>query len=197
MRGIEQVPALYDAGMAVLDRGVLGRWRRSLVQEDASGPLLEVGCGTGRTLRLHPRGAGVVGIDPDRGVLRSARRKAPGALLVQARAEALPFREGAFGTVVSSLVFCSVDEPEVALGEVARVLRPGGSLRMLEHVRPRTRVGGWIASIVRPGWKVLTGGCRPDRDTVGTVEGAGYRIDPGSVRSWWVLRRFDAWPPHR
>lgn len=193
MRGLEQIPLVYDSLMAVMDRLLLGRWRRSLVQE-GDGSVLEVGVGTGRTLALHSPATQVVGLDPDRVVLRTALRRAPGIPLVQARAEALPFREDAFDVVVSSLVFCSVDEPEVGLLEVARVLRPGGSLRMLEHVRPRSRLGGWLARCIQPPWTALTGGCRPDRDTEGTVRSMGFRVDPGTRRSRWILRRFDAVP---
>jgi ubiquinone/menaquinone biosynthesis C-methylase UbiE len=193
MRGLEQIPLVYDSLMSVMDRLLLGRWRRSLIHED-DGAVLEVGAGTGRTLALHSSAARVVGMDPDRMVLRTARRRAPGVPMVQARAEALPFREDAFDVVVSSLVFCSVDDPERGLLEVARVLRPGGSLRMLEHVRPRSRFGAWMARLLQPPWTALTGGCRPDRDTEGTVRRMGYRVDPRTRRSRWILRRFDAVP---
>lgn len=193
MRGLEQIPLVYDSMMSVMDRLLLGRWRRSLVRQ-GDGPVLEVGVGTGRTLALHSSATPVVGLDPDRVVLRTARRRAPGIPLVQARAEALPFREDAFDIVISSLVFCSVENPEQGLREVARVLRPGGSLRMLEHVRPRSRFGTWLARCLQPPWTALTGGCRPDRDTEGTVRRMGFRVDPHTHQSWWILRRFDAVP---
>lgn len=193
MRGLEQIPLVYDGMMSVMDRLLLGRWRRSLAQH-GEGVVLEVGVGTGRTLALHSPAAQVVGLDPDGVVLRTARQRAPGVPLVQARAEALPFREDAFDVVVSSLVFCSVDDPEAGLLEVARVLRPGGSLRMLEHVRPRSRLGAWLARWLQPPWTALTGGCRPDRDTEGTVRRLGFRVDPHTRHSQWILRRFDAVP---
>jgi ubiquinone/menaquinone biosynthesis C-methylase UbiE len=193
MRGLEQMPRVYDPVMAILDRGLLGTWRSSLARE-SGGPLLEIGCGTGRTLKLHPRTDPVVGLDPDPVVLRAARRRAPHALLVRARAEALPFRDGSFAAVVSSLAFCSVEHPLRGLEEARRVLGDEGELRMLEHVRPRSRLGARIARLLRPPWTLLTGGCRPDRDTLHTVREAGFRIRPSSTRSWWLLRRFDAVP---
>lgn len=198
MRGIEERPALYDRAMALLDRmGLLG-WRRSLVDgQDPGGPpapVLEVGCGTGRTLALVPEGSAVVGIDPYMDSLRSARTRAPGALLVQARAEALPFRDATFGTVLSSLAFCSVQDPQTGLREIARVLAPGGVLRMLEHVRPRGPLGRRLASGIQPAWTTLTGGCHPDRDTEAEVRRAGFRILEENVRAKGVLRRFDARP---
>ncbi|TVP45521.1 MAG: class I SAM-dependent methyltransferase [Gemmatimonadales bacterium] len=199
MRGIEQIPRLYDALMWVLDRVALGRWRRSLLAPVAeAGPrpplLLDLGCGTGRNLPLAAPGTRAIGMDPDEGMLRAARRRAPGVPLVRARAEALPFRDDAFQVVVSSLVFCSVDDPGRGLGEVARVLAPGGTLRMLEHVRPRSRAGAWLAGRVQPAWTLLAGGCRPDRDTEAAVREAGFRIAPASLRSRWILRRLDASP---
>jgi ubiquinone/menaquinone biosynthesis C-methylase UbiE len=192
-QGLEQRPRLYDAGMAILDALLLAPWRRSL-RTPESRALLEVGCGTGRTLALHDRGEGrrVVGLDPSAQLLQAARRRAPQLPLVQARAEALPFRDGTFDTVVSSLVFCSVDDPEAGFREVARVLTPGGRLRMLEHVRPTSRLGGVLARWAQPAWTALTGGCRPDRDTPALAESSGFRILPQTLRARWILRRFDA-----
>ncbi len=204
MRGLEQIPPVYDSFMAILDRLALGRLRRSLLEAPPREPevrpparWLEVGCGTGRNLPHYPDEVRVIGLDPDRTVLRAARRRAPSVSLVQARAEALPFRDGAFPVVVSSLVFCSVDDPHAGLDEVARVLQPAGTLRMLEHVRPRSRVGARLARLVQPLWTVVAGGCRPDRDTEGTVRASGFRIDPSSRRAWSVFRRFDATPAPR
>src|SRR5512145_2567439 len=134
MRGIEQVPWLYDACCALAERFGLARWRRWLVH-GAAGVVLDVGCGTGRNLPLYRPGVRVVGLEPSPDALARARRRAPGVPLVQGVAEALPFRTGVFDTVVSGLVFCSVPAPAGGLAEVRRVLKPGGALRMLEHVR--------------------------------------------------------------
>src|SRR5687767_11287147 len=134
MRGVEQVPWLYDACCALCERLGLGRWRRWLVA-GAAGSVLDIGCGTGRNLPLYDAGTRVVGIDVSAEALARARRRRPDVPLVQGDAEALPFRAGTFDTVVSALVFCSVPDAARGLSEVRRVLRPGGSLRILEHVR--------------------------------------------------------------
>jgi ubiquinone/menaquinone biosynthesis C-methylase UbiE len=191
MRGIEHVPWLYDASMALCDRGRLGAWRDWLIA-GAAGRTLEVGCGTGRNLPRYGTGARPVGIDPDLAALRRARRRAPRVPLVQGRAEALPFRDGAFETVVSSLVFCSVDDPRAGLGELRRVLAPGGALRMLEHVRAPSRGGARLQDLLQPAWTWLTGGCRPNRPTERWVEEAGFRIEPDGRRSRGAMRRFQA-----
>jgi len=189
VRGIEQIPWLYDATLALAERTGLKRWRQWLCA-GVEGRVLDLGCGTGRNLPLLRPGS--VGADPALDSLRRARRRAPGARLVQARAEALPFRAAAFDTVVSGLVFCSVDDPGAGLREVRRVLRPGGTLRMLEHVRSVRPWRARIQDLVQPAWTRLAGGCRPNRDTERTVEAAGFAIDPATRRAQGNLRRFAA-----
>jgi ubiquinone/menaquinone biosynthesis C-methylase UbiE len=191
MRGFEQIPFLYDAFMAVQDRLGLGRWRRWLAG-GARGRVLEVGCGTGRNLPLYREAARVVGVDPDEGVLRAARRRAPSVPLVRASAEALPFRDGAFDTVVSGLVFCSVLRPAEGLAEVRRVLAPGGSVRMIEHVRSRSPLVARLQDGVQPAWTWINGGCHPNRDTERAIEAAGFAIDGEGRRAKGTMRRFSA-----
>lgn len=191
MRGIEQIPWLYDATLALAECTGLKRWRQWLCA-GAERRVLDLGCGTGRNLPLLPPGS--AGVDPALDSLRRARRRAPGARLVQARAEALPFRTAAFDTVVSGLVFCSVDDPGAGLGEVRRVLRPGGTFRMLEHVRSERPWRARIQDLVQPAWTRLAGGCRPNRDTERTVEAAGFTIDRATRRARGNLRRFVARP---
>jgi len=192
MRGIEQIPWLYDALMSLQDRLGLRRWRRWLAG-GARGRVLEVGCGTGRNLPLYGDGATlVVGLDPARDAVRAARRRSPGVPLVVASAEALPFRAGAFDTVVSGLVFCSVPDPMRALAEVRRVLAPGGSLRMMEHVRSRRPLVAKLQDLVQPAWTRVQGGCHPNRDTERSVEAAGFAIDAEGRRERGAMRRFTA-----
>src|SRR5262249_41209589 len=122
------------------------------------------------------------------------RRRAPAARLVQARAEALPFRASVFDIVVTGLVFCSVDDPAAGLGEVRRVLRPAGTLRMLEHVRSERPLRARIQDLLQPVWTRVAGGCRPNRATERTVEAAGFAIDRETYRARKNLRQFVAQP---
>ncbi|HEY7140194.1 MAG TPA: class I SAM-dependent methyltransferase [Methylomirabilota bacterium] len=189
MRGFEQIPWLYDSALAIAEWTGLARWRRWLC-EDARGRVLDLGCGTGRNLPLLP--AGSVGIDPALDPLHRARRRAPAARLVQARAEALPFRDATFDTIVSGLVFCSVDDPAAGLGEVRRALRLGGTLRMLEHVRSAHPWRARVQDLIQPAWTRVAGGCRPNRDTERSVEAAGFAIDLATRQARKNLRRFVA-----
>lgn len=193
MRGIEQIPLVYDAGLALLEATGLGRWRRWLAS-GASGRVLDLGCGTGRNLPLFDAGVRAVGLDPCLETLRAARRRAPATPLVLAVAERLPFRAGSFDTVVSGLVFCSVSDTALAFDEVRRVLSPSGRLRMLEHVRAEQRWHARVQDAVQPLWTRLTGGCRPNRDTVAAVRAAGFRIEEGTLRASGTMRRLVARP---
>jgi ubiquinone/menaquinone biosynthesis C-methylase UbiE len=172
----------------------LRRWRRWLVA-GARGRTLDLGCGTGRNLPLYLGEIRVVAVDPAWPALRRARRRAPGVPLIQARAEALPFRAGAFGTVVSGLVLCSVDDPPAALGEVRRVLAPGGTLRLVEHVRSTRPWKARLQDRVQPLWTRVMGGCRPNRDTERAVEAAGFAVEAEGRRARGDMRRFAARRP--
>jgi ubiquinone/menaquinone biosynthesis C-methylase UbiE len=167
---------LYDATMAPLGRMGLTRLRQKLM-EGLSGRILELGAGTGLLAResLGPRPT--VGIDLDEAALERARRRAPGVEFVSADAEALPFPPASFDAVVASLVMCSVPHPERALSEARRVLRPGGELRLLDHVR--TRRSRWMArglDLLTPGWALLSGGCHLNRRPPELVRAAGFKV---------------------
>jgi ubiquinone/menaquinone biosynthesis C-methylase UbiE len=190
MRGVEQIPWLYDAICAVAEWRGLDRWRR-WVAGSARGQTLDLGCGTGRNLPLL-EGARAVGLDPSLAALRRARRRAAGIPLVQARAEALPFRDAAFDTVVSGLVLCSVADPSRALAEVRRVLRPDGTLRVLEHVRSTVAWRARLQDALQPAWTWVAGGCHPNRDTERSVEASGFTIEAEGRRAQASLRRFVA-----
>ena len=194
MRGLEQIPWLYDACCAVCERLGLDRWRRWLV-DGAAGSVLDVGCGTGRNLPLYRPTMRVIGVDVSAIALARARRRRPDVPLVQADAEALPFRPASFDTVVSGLVFCSVPDAACALGEVKRVLRPDGTLRMLEHVRSTRAFKARLQDRWQPLWTRVTGGCRWNRDTETAVARAGFDIDPEGRRARGDMRRFVARAP--
>src|SRR5713101_2006578 len=138
MRGLEQVPWLYDTMCAVMERFGFGRWRRWLVA-GARGLTLDLGCGTGRNLPLYPAGVRAIGLEPCRATLERARGRAPGVPLVQGSAEALPFRDGAFDTAVSGLVFCSVPDPRRGLAGSSARARASGAAR---PAAARARTGG-------------------------------------------------------
>jgi len=193
MRGVEQIPWAYDAYMALMEAAGFRHWRHWVVR-GASGRTLDLGCGTGRNLELFAEQAEVAGLELDLRMAQRARRRAPGRPLVVASAEKLPFRPGAFETVVSSLVFCSVREPDLGLLEVRRVLDADGKLRMLEHVRSAWAPMARLQDLFQPLWTRVSGGCHPNRDTELAVERAGFTIDRSSRRARGTMRCFTARP---
>jgi ubiquinone/menaquinone biosynthesis C-methylase UbiE len=191
VRGIEQIPWLYDLGLWVAERLGFIRWRRWL-SEGARGVTLDLGTGTGRNLPWFAGAGPVVAIDPCPQNLRAALARQPGAVLVRARAEALPFRDGAFHTVVSGMVFCSVDQPALGFAEVKRVLKAGGALRMIEHVRSSSPLEARWQDLIQPAWTWMAGGCRNNRQTERTVVEAGFEIELATRRASGTMRRFVA-----
>jgi ubiquinone/menaquinone biosynthesis C-methylase UbiE len=196
VRGIEQNPWAYDLLMEIVERLGLKAWRENLVA-GARGRVLDLGCGTGRNLALFRGEATVIGLELDLWLLQRARRRGPQVPMVVGRAEALPFRDASFDTVVSSLVFCSVADPAAGMQEVGRVLRAGGRVRMFEHVRSSNRLVGWAQDGVQPLWTAIAGGCHPNRDTEATVQEAGFLIERHEIPGRTTLRCFSAHLPER
>ena len=191
MRGLEQIPWVYDAGLTLFEVTGMGRWRRWLAR--AEGRTLDIGCGTGRNLPLFSSSGNVVGLDPAEDALLRARRRRPGTPLVRASAEALPFGDACFDTIVSGLVLCSVPNVPNALHEMKRVISSGGQLRAMEHVRAApASLTARMQDTFQPFWTWLTGGCRPNRDTEAAVIAAGWTIEAEGRRSSGVMRRFVA-----
>jgi SAM-dependent methyltransferase len=172
--------ALYDRVIEPAER----RWmeqRRAALLSGARGEVLEIGGGTGANLP-HYRGVGRVTVsEPDPFMREKLRPKLENAgvpvEVSDAGAEALPFPDDAFDTVVSTLVLCTVPDQRAALREIRRVLRPGGRLLFIEHVRGEGRAARWQDRI-EPLWRRLLAGCHPNRDTVDAIEAAGFRVEP-------------------
>ena len=171
--------AVYDALMWPFERAALGAWRRRLAAR-ARGRVLEVGAGTGSQLRWYPAGAVVTALEPDPGMAARARRAAARAAasvtVVEGVAEHLPFAAASFDAAVASFCFCTVADPAAALGELRRVLIPGGRLLMLEHVHLPWQPGRRLQSWAAPAWAAVAGGCRLDRDTVRFTTEAGFIV---------------------
>jgi ubiquinone/menaquinone biosynthesis C-methylase UbiE len=172
-------PALYDFFGGRMEKHFAGHRRKALAH--AQGRVLEIGGGTGFNLPHYPSDVDeLVVTEPAPGMLERARRRAATTDLPvtvrQASAEALPFEDSSFDTVVSTLVLCSVDDVDQALAEIHRVLRPGGQLIFVEHVRwEDPRRARWQDRLERP-WMVLADGCHPNRATLERIEAAPFVV---------------------
>jgi ubiquinone/menaquinone biosynthesis C-methylase UbiE len=175
---------VYDRLMAGSERAGLSEIRSDVLSH-ASGRTLEIGGGTGLNLTRYPAGVESLTVtEPDPYMATRLRTKVaedppPFAVeVVEAGAERLPFDDDAFDTVVSTLVFCTVQDPDAAAGEVRRVLAPGGRLLLVEHVRDPAegRLARWQDRLERP-WGWLGAGCHPNRDTAATLRRAGFDLE--------------------
>jgi ubiquinone/menaquinone biosynthesis C-methylase UbiE len=159
----------YDRFMATAEKADLGA-RRAALLADARGRVLELGAGTGVNLPYYgPDVAEVVLLEPSEPMARRLERKLGTARVparaVLAPAEALPFEDSSFDTVVATLVLCTVTDPERVLAEVERVLAPGGRLLFLEHVLATDeRLARWQRRL-NPLQKRVACGCHLDRPT--------------------------------
>lgn len=172
---------LYDPLIAPLEELGLRKLRGKTLR-GLRGEVLELGVGTGRNFPLYPPEVRhLTGIDPDRVMLRRAERRsreAPFTMeVVPAGAEELPFEDESFDAVASTLVFCTVPDPLRALEEAQRVLKRGGELRLLEHVRMERRPIAWAQEKATPLWKRVAGGCHLDRDTLSLVRDTKFKVE--------------------
>ena len=182
--------AIYDRLLASSEKAGLLDMRADLLRE-ASGRTLELGAGTGLNL-AHYTGAvrELVLTEPDPHMAKRLRAKVVEAEsgfpveVVESGAESLPFVDGEFDTVVATLVFCTIPDPEAAAAEAARVLAPEGRMLLIEHVRGEegSRKTRWQDRLERP-WGWIAAGCHPNRDTAATL-GASFDVSalrPDSV----------------
>lgn len=149
---------------------------REWVTDRAHGLVLEIGAGDGVNLEYYHADARVIATEPDAESLDLITEYKENVRLAQVDAEDLPFPAASFDAVVGTLVFCTIPDAARALLEVKRVLKPGGSLRLVEHVRAKNPVGRALMYAANPAWHWMTGGCNINRDTLTAVRAAGFQI---------------------
>ena len=140
----DQIAPHYDRGMRPLDRWFLARLREATFQYlPQDGRILEIGAGTGLNFVYYPDNAFAVASEPSREMLKIAetKQRPDRARLIQSCAEHLPFADHSFDAAFATLVFCSIARPEAAFAELRRVVKPGGAVMLLEHVRPSNLLG--------------------------------------------------------
>lgn len=170
---------VYDRQMAKTEKAGLAAWRRDLIA-DAHGDVIEIGAGTGRNAALYgPSVTSLTLTEPEKPMLRRLEKRAlteaPNATVLGAPAEDLPFDDDTFDVAVSTLVLCGVDDQQRALRQLRRVLRPGGTLLFIEHVRAddaalarrQDRMNGVNRFVV---------GCDCNRPTLDSIEAAGFTV---------------------
>ena len=162
------------------------------------GTVVEIGAGRGANVAvLHPSVRWIAvepNLDRRRALRAAAERRGGGSRVIVGRAESLPLLDGCADAVLSTRVLCSVDDPEAALAEVIRVLRPGGVFAFVEHVgAPRRSVLRVAQQVVAP-WSRLFDGCDPRRDIEAAIARAGFATV--ELRHHEQGRGLDPWRPH-
>lgn len=168
----------YEPAMRPLERWFLTRWRaETLAHLPADSRLLEVGAGTGLNFRFYPRGAEGVASELSCEMLRIAqcKSKPEGICFTQNAAELLPFKDATFDAAFATLVFCSVASPPKAFAELRRVVKPGGTIVLLEHVRPDGLLGPIFDLLSLFTVWLFEDHC--NRRTVDEARGAGLRVE--------------------
>ena len=144
----------------------------------ASGDVLEVGGGTGANLGFYPRDARLTFLDPNPHMSVRLRRRASdmhrGVTLVSGLGERLPFGDGSFDTVVTTLVLCMVSDLRAVVAEIRRVVKPGGAFLFYEHVVSERPFGRRCQSVLNPLWRLATTGCNLDRDISAAIRQGGF-----------------------
>ena len=171
--------AVYDP-LSVRAEATFGAEMKRALLASARGRVLEIGVGTGLSFVHYPPVQELVGVDPSEPMLRRARRRASDlgreVTLVEAPAEALPFANDSFDTVVTLAVLCTVEDPRRAVQEIHRVLRSDGQLLFLEHVRSSDQKRARAQDRFERPWGWIAGGCHPNRRTLNEIEAAGFEV---------------------
>jgi ubiquinone/menaquinone biosynthesis C-methylase UbiE len=184
----------YDRQLDFVER-MLGRGDREWLGERATGRVLEVAIGTGRSLPFYTAANSLTGVDISPEMLAIARRRAEErGLPVDLRegdAEALPVEDAAYDTVVCSLSLCTIPDPAAAIAEMKRVLAPGGRLLLLDHVGstwPPIYAVQWLVERI----SIRAAGEHYTRRSLPLVEAAGFEIVESERRKAGVLERVHA-----
>lgn len=174
---------LYDRMCRQVEQATLGEWRRDLLASLA-GEVLEIGAGTGLNLPFYPSSVEhMIFSEPDLHMRAKLRKKLPQArakrvTVMDAAVDMLPLPDASVDAVVGTLVLCCVPDQRTALGEIRRVLRPGGQFVFLEHVaaEEHPKLLKWQHRI-EPFWKRLAGNCHLTRRTGAAIQDSGFVLE--------------------
>ncbi len=179
----DRVAEIYDLFEFPMEVLAFSEWRKMLFNKVSGKLILEVGIGTGKNIPYHNEN--FIGLDISRRMLERAnerlKKTRKRAELIQGDVEFLPFKDNTFDAVVSTYVFCSVEDPIRGLKEVYRVLKPNGNAYFLEHMRCENEIGGKILDILNPVVSIF--GPEINRRTVENIKKVGFKI----VEERWLM----------
>jgi len=177
-RRYDRIAPFYD-WMERMNDGRTRLWNEKLWAQVPSANVLEVGVGTGKSFEYHPKGAHMTGIDFSSRMLERARQRAAqlgeSIELRQMDAQAMEFSDGSFDAAAATCVFCSVPDPVQGFREVKRVVKPGGRVFLMEHMRHANPIVGKLMDVLNPLMRLM--GPDINRRTLDNVRAAGLEIE--------------------
>lgn len=186
---------VYDLALKPLELTGLKKLRAELLSH-AQGKTLEIGIGSGLNLSYYPEDVQLTGIEPDPSMRKKSlkRSKNINVKVEDGDAMALAFPDCEFDTVVGTLVFCTIADPQKAIKEVYRVLRPGGTFLLLEHVRRNGALIGPLLDKLTPIWVHVADGCHLNRDPSHFITSAGFKTIEfkefwKGLGKFWILKK--------
>lgn len=186
--------ARFNRHIWAIESLFLRKYRKCLVKL-ARGKTLEIAVGTGVNLPYYDETCEITGIDISEKMLAEARKVSQTidvpVTLVEMDAESLSFENDAYDTVLTTLSLCTIIEPEAALAEMKRVLKPDGILLLIEHVVCANSILHKIQDFLTPYFRKHLG-CNLNRDTVSLIEKAGFKIDRIESRLWGIFKIIQA-----
>jgi ubiquinone/menaquinone biosynthesis C-methylase UbiE len=171
----------YDRVMASTEQAGLAKRRRDLLAR-VHGAVVEIGAGTGANLAAYPLGAltELVLVEPEEPMAKRLEQRLRGvvapARVLRAPAESIPLPDASFDFAVCTLVLCTVSDPAQALAELRRLLKPGGQLLFLEHVRAEDPGLARWQDRLAPVWLRVGHGCHCNRSTLAAIQAGGFEV---------------------
>ncbi len=178
-RRYNRIASVYDQMEWFVEKNIFGKWRKLLMDQVRGEKVLEIGVGTGKNIPFYPSNINISAIDLSENMLAKAVRQADNISrsvdFQLMDVESLNFPDNSFDTALATFVFCSVPDPVNGLKELGRVVKPGGDIWLLEHVRVNRPIIGSLMDLLNP-LIVRMMGANINRQTVENIEIAGLKI---------------------
>lgn len=186
---------VYDLALKPLELTGLKKLRAELLSH-AQGKTLEIGMGSGLNLPHYPENVHLTGIEPDSSMRKKSlkRSRSLNVKVEDGDAMALAYPDSEFDTVVATLVFCTIADPQKAIKEVYRVLKPGGTFLLLEHVRKNGPFIGTLLDKLTPICAHIADGCHLNRDPSHFITSEGFKTIEykkiwKGLGKYWILKK--------